>query len=282
MEPHNPKQPASPRRIILATADDGRFGHVASKRLDHLGWAPVLASCAEDVFRTLRQGDAAALLLDFSLPRADRILAKLKTDPDTNHLPVVVLFPRGTTPLRPRSVRVQGELELSEPCDVDKLLEALDRQASQAPAPGRSLRFLVPSCREGLDEAADLFDALLATCQLDEDERTSFLAACREAVANAIEHGNKADPKKVVHVACHAEPSALTVEVRDGGDGFDPTTYLELARKSAPADAARDRNRQGGRGGLGIVMMFRFTDELRYNDRGNVLTLVKNLKGARQ
>jgi len=281
MEADSPQHDQRPRRIVLATVDDGRFGELAHSRLAAEGWEPVLASAPEDVFSRLEGGEVAALLLDFSLPQAHDILARLKLDPRTNSVPVVALFPRGTTPMRPRTLRVQGDLELSEPCEVSKLLEALIRQAEARATAGWSLRFLVPSSGEGLKSASDIFAEVLATSGLDEPDQTSFLAACREAVANAIEHGNGSDAARVVRVACCGDDAAVTVEVRDEGDGFDAAAYLEKARQLDPADAARDRSRQGGQGGLGIMMMFRFTDGLRYNDRGNVVTLVKRLKGAR-
>jgi len=269
------------RRIILATADDGRFGQVALSRLADQGWDATVVNSADGLFASLGDGEAAAVLLDYSLPEADQVLARLKLEPETGEVPVVVLFPRGTAPLRPRSVRVQADLELSEPCEVGKLLEALARCAARGSAAGRTVRFLVPSCSEGLAGASDLLAELLRGLGLGEEAQTSFLAACREAVANAIEHGNKAEATRVVQVACHADASAIMVEVRDEGEGFDADAYLAKARELDPAEAARDRNRQGGRGGLGIMMMFRFTDALRYNDSGNAVTLVKNLKGAR-
>jgi len=218
------------RRIILATADDGRFGQVALVRLADQGWDATVVSSADRLFERLEEGGASAVFLDFSLPRADQALARLKLDPRTNEVPVVVLFPRGTAALRPRSVRVQGDLELGEPCEVGNLLEALGRCASEGSAAGRTVRFLVASCREGLAGASDLFAELLRGLGLDQDAQTSFLAACREAVANAIEHGNKAEATRVVRVACHTDPSAIMVEVRDEGEGFDADAYLAKAR----------------------------------------------------
>src|SRR5258706_11101820 len=49
--------------------------------------------------------------------------------------------------------------------------------------------------------------------------------ALREAMSNAILHGNRMDPRKLVHVRCCCEgPKGVFIVVRDQGAGFDPNT----------------------------------------------------------
>ena len=45
--------------------------------------------------------------------------------------------------------------------------------------------------------------------------------ALREALANAIIHGNREDPRKHVHVNCRREPDEVSIAVKDEGKGFD-------------------------------------------------------------
>ena len=49
-----------------------------------------------------------------------------------------------------------------------------------------------------------------------------LLVSCTEAVNNAITHGNKSDPAKIVTIKCIAEKRLLKVCVKDEGKGFDP------------------------------------------------------------
>ena len=51
-----------------------------------------------------------------------------------------------------------------------------------------------------------------------------FLIAMREALANAVTHGNQSDASKRVFVsyACEANET-LSIVIRDEGNGFDPT-----------------------------------------------------------
>jgi serine/threonine-protein kinase RsbW len=46
--------------------------------------------------------------------------------------------------------------------------------------------------------------------------------AVREAVANAVLHGNRCDSSKKVFLSAEMYPSGLVVHVRDEGRGFDP------------------------------------------------------------
>ncbi len=50
----------------------------------------------------------------------------------------------------------------------------------------------------------------------------NILLSLSEAINNAIVHGNKFDPDKVVSVSYAFNEKALMIEVRDQGEGFDP------------------------------------------------------------
>jgi anti-sigma regulatory factor (Ser/Thr protein kinase) len=54
-----------------------------------------------------------------------------------------------------------------------------------------------------------------------------FLIAMREALANAVTHGNQSDGSKGVFVsyACEANET-LSIVVRDEGNGFEPIHFL--------------------------------------------------------
>ena len=63
-----------------------------------------------------------------------------------------------------------------------------------------------------------------ALSQLDVDEDSSHWIgiAVREAVSNAIQHGNGMDPDKLVEIDFNVEDGEIVVRVRDQGLGFDP------------------------------------------------------------
>jgi serine/threonine-protein kinase RsbW len=60
------------------------------------------------------------------------------------------------------------------------------------------------------------------TARLDDGTFYRLLVAGTEAVNNGILHGNKADPRKTVHVTCVLKKDELVFRVRDQGKGFKP------------------------------------------------------------
>ncbi len=88
----------------------------------------------------------------------------------------------------------------------------------------------------------------------------------REALANAIIHGCKNDPKKMVQccVACD-ESRGLLIVVRDPGEGFDPTSLPSPVRG----------HHLFSEHGRGIYLINRLMDEVRYERGGTEIHMRK-------
>lgn len=107
---------------------------------------------------------------------------------------------------------------------------------------------------------------------VDEDTRHWVDVAVREAVANAIKHGNAQDPGKQVHVDLFLEGEDVVIRVEDEGIGFDPD---QLRDPLAPENLLKPNGR-------GIFYMKSFMDEIQYGPRpggGTVVTLRKKVAG---
>jgi serine/threonine-protein kinase RsbW len=87
----------------------------------------------------------------------------------------------------------------------------------------------------------------------------------REALANAIIHGNHENPGKHVHVRCRCEPSEISIAVKDEGRGFDAN---KIADPTAPENT-------GSVHGRGIYLMKALMDEVRFEDGGVVVHMRK-------
>src|SRR6266480_1318420 len=88
--------------------------------------------------------------------------------------------------------------------------------------------FLAVASRfENIELVQAVVDDLLVRLGLGEDDRHWIGLAVREAVANAIRHGNGGDPEKQVEVEVRLEESEVVVVVRDEGTGFDPTAVAD-------------------------------------------------------
>lgn len=109
---------------------------------------------------------------------------------------------------------------------------------------------------------------------VEEDARHWIDVAVREAVANAIKHGNEQNPDKQVHVDLLLEGEDLIIRIEDEGAGFDPLT---VGDPLAPENLLRPNGR-------GIFYMKSFMDDIQYGLRpegGTVVTMRKRLAGPK-
>jgi serine/threonine-protein kinase RsbW len=133
----------------------------------------------------------------------------------------------------------------------------------------------VASRFENIELVQAVVEDLLRRLELGDDDRHWIGLAVREAVANAIKHGNGADPAKQVEVEVRLDGQDVEVSVRDEGEGFDPST---VADPLAPENLLRP-------GGRGIFYMRSLMDRVEYRfgaDGGTEVVLRKRIKGAGQ
>jgi serine/threonine-protein kinase RsbW len=104
---------------------------------------------------------------------------------------------------------------------------------------------------------------------LDEDEAFRVVMAVREAVVNAVLHGNAYDPTKQVSITFENTGKSLVVTVADQGEGLDPE---KIPDPLAPENLLRGTGR-------GIFLIRSFLDEVHFRqlNPGTEVTLVKHL-----
>ena len=91
--------------------------------------------------------------------------------------------------------------------------------------------------------------------------------ALREAVGNAVVHGNKRDESKEVTIVFTSSPGVLEIEITDQGQGFDP--------QSVPDPTEGENVMKSS--GRGIFFMRTFMDEVSWTqgpDGGTTVRLV--------
>jgi serine/threonine-protein kinase RsbW len=107
-----------------------------------------------------------------------------------------------------------------------------------------TVRIEFGSAFDMVDFVQVISDHLCRLIGLDEDTLGWVGVAVREAVVNAVKHGNKNDPAKKVVVefttSPSADPSEIAIRIEDEGEGFDPDT---LADPLAPENLLKSSGR---------------------------------------
>jgi serine/threonine-protein kinase RsbW len=128
---------------------------------------------------------------------------------------------------------------------------------------------------ENIEMAQHLCGKLLDGRNVSEETRHWILMALREALANAIKHGNEQNLEKRVDLEMEVTGETLRIRIRDEGEGFDPGSVEDPL-------APENRLKTSGRG---IFYMKTFMDRVRFRriDGGGMeITLTKSLAGGKE
>ena len=82
------------------------------------------------------------------------------------------------------------------------------------------IEVIISSALDNLDLIEILTDCITGFMNFDEDSAHQVGMSVRESVTNAIQHGNKLDLNKRVHICFEMEADRLSITVRDQGNGF--------------------------------------------------------------
>jgi serine/threonine-protein kinase RsbW len=136
-------------------------------------------------------------------------------------------------------------------------------------APQR-VSYRMESTLESVNKAEAMTEQFSSQSGFDEDTRGGISMAVREAMINAVLHGNAYDPAKRVNLTFEQNGRELIITITDQGKGLDPA---EVPDPLAPENLMK----QSGRG---IFLMRAFMDEVRFRkvDPGTEITLIKRLQ----
>ena len=142
-------------------------------------------------------------------------------------------------------------------------------------AAGQSVHLEFTSAFEMLDFVQLVTEHMGRSVGLDDDARHWVSVAIRESVINAIKHGNRNDSSKHVFVdlLTPQDNSALTIRVRDEGEGFVPE---EVADPLAPENLLKSSGR-----GIFLIRNFMEDVQLRKAPQGGMeISMTKRAQPA--
>jgi serine/threonine-protein kinase RsbW len=132
------------------------------------------------------------------------------------------------------------------------------------------IEITISSRFENIELVQVIAEHLCENAGVDEDGSHWIGMAVREAVANAIKHGNKLDVRKKVHAQFDLRGNELAIRISDQGEGFDPE---KVSDPLSPKNLMKTSGR-------GIFYMRTFMDEVHYSFQpgaGTSLVMTKNL-----
>ena len=247
------------------------------------------------------------VLTDLMMPEMNGLELVAALQASRPSLPVILMTAHGSEELAAEALRAGAASYIPKRHLVRDLVEIIHRVVNAAgatpPPTTKGATIGETSYEFVLDSDPDRISPLIAylrkeierTGLCDENDLMQFAVALDEALSNAICHGNlevdsalreeslesylncieerrSHEPWRLrrTHVLFRLGPAEAVCTIRDEGSGFDrskvpdPTDPINLERAS----------------GRGLLLMQTFTDEIRFNDQGNEVTLVKRASEA--
>jgi serine/threonine-protein kinase RsbW len=133
------------------------------------------------------------------------------------------------------------------------------------------LERLLDSTLDSVDKAEELASAAAGRAGFEEDDLMRIGMAVREAMVNAVAHGNRYNANKKVRFSLSHGAERFIIVIADEGEGFD---FDCLPDPLAPENLLRTSGR-------GIFLIRSFMDEVqlrRLESGGTEVTLVKNVE----
>jgi len=240
----------------------------------------VLGQLGHDVVATgerkkaLRRDD----LDSFDLIISDLSEAEVNGQPigdlQRKHL-VTPLSTNGSTPDIIKAFKVGAANYVRSPYDRDELREVVEQTLAHKlqyvddpqvlSHVHEKIEFELPSDLALMNGVLEYLQDRVAKLGLIKPERSNLFVALDEAFVNAVKHGNKSDPNKLVRITAELTPQEASFTVEDQGEGFD---IHQIPDPCDPANLFRTSGR-------GVLLIYNIMDEVEYNAQGNRVKMVK-------
>lgn len=129
------------------------------------------------------------------------------------------------------------------------------------------IELVLPSKLESIEQAASAAASAAESAGVDDAILFGIDLAVREAVANAVKHGNRLDETKQVTISFEQTSQGFEIVIKDEGAGFD---FQNLPDPTDPANLLKSSGR-------GAFLMQSFMDEVAWQAGGTIVKMTKKL-----
>jgi anti-sigma regulatory factor (Ser/Thr protein kinase) len=275
----DPSGPAGSVAMLLPST--GHFAKICKKRVEQRGGKAFLFHEVDELMGGIDAIAPDLIVVDKRVHNSNKVVESIKIDQRHALASVILIHPKGADLQDVRGFRVWENDSLVDPFDLGNLFVLTESEVRRVTRDRKlftqQVRFQFEGHQDSIDQGLSLGGALIAKLPLTEQERNALHSALKEGVDNAVRHGNSARLDRRVTVNYVVEPRRVTMLVEDEGEGFDHEFFLGQIEEKDAFDRAKERMREGGRGGLGILLMHRCSDRLEYLGKGNVVRIEKRL-----
>ncbi len=287
---------------VLVVDDAALDRKLAGGCVEQEGWTPIYAESGREALEIIARDSPDLVLTDLQMHEIDGLQLVQHVRQNHPEIPVILMTAFGSEEIAVKALKagaisyipkknlkrdlgdafriVMSALAVAEQRDqVRDYLQTSQAEFVLGYEPGGS-QALISYLQDGLTR--------LNFC--DQVGLLQVSTALTEAITNALDHGNLeldssmregADNEyrrmgeeraqqspyrdRRVHVRAHLTPAEARYVIRDEGPGFDPKT---LPDPTDPENLLRPHGR-------GVMLIHAFMDEVRFNETGNEITMVK-------
>jgi CheY-like chemotaxis protein/anti-sigma regulatory factor (Ser/Thr protein kinase) len=293
----------------ILVVDDSAADRVLIARLlkKHGSYTILKATDGNDAMRVLESESCDLVLTDLQMPVMDglELVSEIKTRFPL--IPTVLLTAAGSEQIAVRALQAGASSYVPKSSMISELLATIESVLSAAETDrahhdimerivGSDMHICIETRMPVVQSLLRYLRQIINTTRgIPKNEHVRIGVALEEAVLNAYYHGNlevssklretnDEDYHRLAAERCELSPYShrslnieikrtvdeLSVCIRDEGPGFDVSS---LPDPTDPELLARPHGR-------GVMLMRTFLEDVRYNERGNEVTLVKRLSVA--
>ena len=287
---------------VLVVDDSAMDRHLAGGLLKKRGLQPVFATHGREALDLIAAQPPDIVVTDLQMPEMDGLELTEAVRQRYPFLPVLLMTAHGSEEIAVKALQKGAASYVAKRNLARELADTVSSVLEVASADKNQERLL--ACLTRVDSHFELDNDMASIPPLigyleaglkrmricDETALIQVAVALREALVNAVLHGNlelssdlvESDEKafaalaeqrrntppwrdRRVRVTSTESHTEATYVISDDGAGFDPTALPD------PTDLSNLEKRSG----RGLLLIRTFMDEVRHNDKGNEITLVK-------